>query len=354
MYKAVLSIMVAFAVSHTAIPVILEICREYQLHKSPGKRSSHITPTPELGGIAVFLGLFFSSCLFIPYHEIRGLPYIVAAFALVFIMGLKDDLLPIPVRYKFLGQAVAAFLIASKGGVRLSSLYGLLWVQDGLPSVVYFILSILIILFIINAFNFIDGIDGLAGSIGVLSSGCMGAWFYWAGVPSMAILSFALFGALLGFLKYNYSPAKIFMGDSGSTTIGLAMAVLLISFMETSSQSLDARLRVAAIPAVAICIAIVPIYDTLRVIITRLARRQFPFYPDRRHVHHLLIDYGFSHLQATGILVVANAFFILLAFSLERYLDLHPLLILILIFATVLTYLLYTLARKSRQQKPQA
>ncbi len=354
MFAIFLSFLTAFTLTYVATPHIITIARERNLCVEPDERSSHTISTPALGGIGIFSAAVFSIVMWTPFSEFANLQYILCAFIIVFLMGVKDDFSPLNPVNKIFGQALAAGILVFKSDVMLSGFYGIGYVHEipFLPLPVWTGVTIFIMLVIINAFNLIDGINGLAGSVGTLIAGTLGCWFFWAGRIELAVVSFSIVGAVLAFLKYNYTPAKIFMGDSGSLLLGTACAILIIQFidMNYAMDAADPR-RVEGVPAVAVGIMIIPLYDTMRVFTTRILRRQSPFSGDRRHIHHLLIDYGFSHMQSTGILVAVNTLFILFAFTLNAYLDVHLLLALLLGMATLLSYLLHRGVIQRRQKK---
>jgi UDP-GlcNAc:undecaprenyl-phosphate/decaprenyl-phosphate GlcNAc-1-phosphate transferase len=349
-----LSFLTAFTLTYFAIPSIISIARQKQLYDEPVARSSHKESTPSLGGIAIFAGAVFSIILWTPFNVFSNLQYVLCAMIIIFLIGAKDDISPVSPDKKLVGQLLAAAILVFKSDIRLDSLYGFLWSNEALPAWLSIPLSLFTILVIINAFNLIDGIDGLAGSVGALIAGVLGCWFYQAGATEFATLSFALLGAVLAFLRYNYSPAKIFMGDTGSLILGLVSAVLVITFIDMN-QTLPpgSAFRFEGAPAVAVGILIIPLYDTIRVFVTRILRGHSPFHADRRHIHHLLIDFGFSHLQATAALVGVNMLFVTLAFGLHDRIGVHQLLILEIVLASVFTYFLHgSVMRKRRQQEP--
>lgn len=215
-----------------------------------------------------------------------------------------------------------------------------------LPEWVVIPLSIFTIIVIINAFNLIDGINGLSGSIGALISLVLGSWFFLVDRMELAIVALSLAGAIFAFLKYNITPAKIFMGDTGSLLLGIVCSILALEFIEFHNLQPNHQYAFNSVPAVAIGILILPLFDTARVFTMRAMRGKSPFYPDRTHIHHLLIDYGFSHMQATSILVGVNVFFIMIAFGLHGVGTLN-LLFIIIGLASLLTFFLY----KSIQRK---
>ena len=204
---------------------------------------------------------------------------------------------------------------------------------------------------IINAFNLIDGINGLSGSISTLIALVLGTWFFLIGHVELAVVAFALAGSTIAFLKYNFTPARIFMGDTGSLLVGLICAILTIQFIEIHKTLQGSVYAIQAVPAVAIGILILPLFDTLRVFITRILKGKSPLTADRNHIHHLLIDCGLSHMQATGVLVVTNIFFIYIVFSLQNLGTFKLLLVIITVAISLTVLLIYMRNRHRLRQK---
>jgi UDP-GlcNAc:undecaprenyl-phosphate/decaprenyl-phosphate GlcNAc-1-phosphate transferase len=339
MYDIILGFLTAFAVTYVIIPPIIRIAINKNLCDVPGERSSHTVNTPRLGGIAIFAGLLFAIVFWTPFKDFGNLQYILCAFIIIFLIGTKDDVEGISPYKKLGGEMIAAAILVFKSNVKLSSLYGTFGVYD-IPDWFAIPLSIFTIIVIINAFNLIDGINGLSGSIGVLITFSLGAWFFLTNNTVLAIVSFSLMGAIIAFLKYNYTPAKIFMGDTGTLLVGLVSAILTIKFIELHKVLANHPLAFKSVPALAVSVLIFPLFDTLRVFVLRAIKNQSPFAPDRRHIHHLLIDSGFTHMQATYILVLVNFSFMILAFTLQSIGTLN-LLMLILLIASILTSILF-------------
>lgn len=350
MYDVILSFITAFSLTFLAIPSIISVAIKKGLVDEPGERRSHSTITPSLGGIGIFAGVIFSIILWTPFNYFGDLQYILCAFIIIFLIGAKDDIDPMNPGRKFLGQIFAAAILVFKANVKLTSLYGIFGVY-AIPEYVSIALSIFTIIVIINAFNLIDGINGLSGGIGTLISVIFGSWFFLIDRLEIAIVAFSLAGALVAFLKYNVSPAKIFMGDTGSLLLGLVCSILTIQFIELhQGLGADSPYKFAAAPSVAIGILILPLFDTLRVFTMRILRGRSPFQPDRNHIHHLLLDSGLSHMQATGVLIFVNILFIILAVKFQGIGNLY-LLLLIFAVAVLLTSILFFYARQKRIQK---
>jgi UDP-N-acetylmuramyl pentapeptide phosphotransferase/UDP-N-acetylglucosamine-1-phosphate transferase len=236
----------------------------------------------------------------------------------LFAMGLKDDLSGVNSSTKFLIQFIVCIILVVLGNIRLTSMYGVF----GIYELSYFLsvgISILLILMIVNAFNLIDGIDGLAATTGVIANGTFAALFVYIHQYELAAVSLAMAGAIIGFLKYNITPAKIFMGDTGSLLIGLISAVMAIKFMETGRLSTAAQHQIYSVPALTFAILIGPIFDTARVFIMRIANGVSPFSADRNHIHHRMLKLGFNHLQTTIILAGINISSILVVLMFSDY-----------------------------------
>lgn len=342
MYVITLSFLTAFALTYFAIPSIIHIARTKHLYDEPGERSSHKVRTPSLGGIGIFSGAIFSIVLWTPFQTFGNLQYILCALLILFLIGAKDDISPVSPTKKLVGQIMAAAILVFKSGIRLDSLYGLLGFHGYLPEWLAVIISLFTILVIVNAFNLIDGINGLAGSVGVLIAGVLGSWFFATGHIEFATVAFAMVGATLAFLKYNYSPAQLFMGDTGSLILGLVSAILVIKFIDLNFELPKTNpFRLSGGPAVAIGVLIIPLFDTIRVFATRAARGKSPFQADRRHIHHLLIDFGYSHMRATAVLVTVNIIYICLVLGLDGIVNMHLLIVLEIFLAGAGTYYLH-------------
>lgn len=346
MYEIILAFITAFSLTYFAIPSIIHIAKVKHLCDDPNDRTSHSGSIPTLGGIAIFAAVLFSIVLWTPFEIFGDLQYIICAFIIIFLIGAKDDIDPIAPSKKLIGQLLAASILVFKSKVKLTSLYGVFGIFD-LPELVSIPLSIFTIIVIINAFNLIDGINGLSGSIGALISLVLGTWFFLVDRMELSIVALSLTGAIFAFLKYNFTPAKIFMGDTGALLLGVVCSILALEFIEFHHAYPDHKYAVQSVPAVAIGILILPLFDTARVFAMRAAKGKSPFYPDRTHIHHLLIDLGLTHMQGTAVLVFTNALFIVLAFGLNSIGTLN-LLSLILGLATVLTLLLYFSVKRKK------
>lgn len=304
----------SFIISIFAIPAVIRVADEKGLFDVPDSRKLHTKAIASLGGVGIFIGFFLSTLLKISIYDNPEFQYFLAAALLTFFLGIKDDILILSASKKFLGQLAAAAIVIHMGGIHIDSMHGFLGITKLAPYVSYPLTYITIIV-IVNAFNLIDGVDGLAGSLGILTTAVFGTYFMMAG-PAFAAyagLAFSLTGALCAFLIFNYHPAKIFMGDSGSLLLGLVNAILVIKFI-TVADAVNGSFPVTSSVAVGFSILLIPLLDTLRVFSVRIVSGRSPFSADRNHIHHLLLDRGLNHSQVTHVCLLMNASFILLAY----------------------------------------
>ncbi|RYY69078.1 MAG: undecaprenyl/decaprenyl-phosphate alpha-N-acetylglucosaminyl 1-phosphate transferase, partial [Chitinophagaceae bacterium] len=295
MYNILLSAALAFIITFFAIPVIIQIAKDKKLFDEPDERKVHKTVIPTLGGLGIFAGFIMAFLVGTPFGSSNELQYFVAAAVVIFFLGLKDDILVISASKKFIGQLIAAGILIRYAGVEITNMHGFLGVEQ-IPQFASVALSFFTIIVITNSFNLIDGVDGLAGSLGLVTTLIFGIYFFNIGQITYAVMALAMSGSILSFLIYNFSPAKIFMGDTGSLLLGLINSILVIKFINSAGIA-PGKIDFPAAPAIGFAILIVPLFDTLRVFALRILDRRSPFSPDRNHVHHFLLDLGFSHKQ---------------------------------------------------------
>ena len=302
-----------------AIPSILHVARARHLYDDLGHfRKQHDHGIPRLGGVGIFVSFTITSLLFSMTDKSLPVNYLLTACIILFAMGLKDDLSGVNSRTKFFIQFLTALILVVMGNIRLTSMYGVF----GIGNVPYWpsvALSVLTIILIVNAFNLIDGIDSLAGATGVVANTCFAGLFIYMHQYELAAVSLAMTGALVGFLKFNVTPAKIFMGDTGSLLIGLISAIMAIKFIELNKFTATKSPDIYSAPALSVAILIGPIFDTLRVFVLRLYSGVSPFKADRKHIHHRMLRLGFTHLQAAMILVGLNLLCVILALTFRSY-----------------------------------
>lgn len=342
-----LSIVLAFILAVVCIPSIVSISVKKHLFEEFNERTVHKKVVPSLGGIAIFIGFIVSVILSSNSHSLDEIKYIIASIFLMFFIGLKDDLITVSNRKKFIIQVFAALLLIFLGNIRLTHFHGFL----GLHEVDVYtgsLATLFLMILTINAYNLIDGIDGLASGLAILGALVFGVLFVIANEFEYAIMSFALVGSLIGFFIYNVfgTENKIFMGDTGSLVIGLTISALLVKFNEIdSSPNLHAALQKG--PTLSFAIVLVPLIDTLRVFSIRIKRGKSPFAPDTNHVHHRLLRLFGNHLKVSITIILVNIVFILIALALNyTSLNIHIVFLIIIALALFASYIPAILIKK--------
>jgi UDP-GlcNAc:undecaprenyl-phosphate GlcNAc-1-phosphate transferase len=343
---AVVLFLTALLGTMICIRSVIAVAREKHLFDEPSEeRKIHIYKTPNLGGVGIYCAFLFAIALVIPTNTLPYFNSFVAASLIIFAIGLKDDLVGLGPTKKFLAQIAAAGIIAILGDIRLTSFHGLFGVGE-ITYPLSILITILINIFIYNAINLIDGIDGLAGSLGLLGSITFAICFYMSNSPGDFLLAIAFAGSLIGFLYYNITPAKTFMGDTGSLFVGFMLSLFCLRFVELNKHSVS---LFSAAPAIALSIIIIPVVDTVRIFMFRVLRGRSPFVADSNHLHHRFINMGFSHLQTTLILVFTNAGFIAAAFLL-RSIGNAQLISFLIFLAIMINFLFWNLSKTERKQ----
>ncbi|CAG0950288.1 MAG: undecaprenyl/decaprenyl-phosphate alpha-N-acetylglucosaminyl 1-phosphate transferase [Bacteroidetes bacterium] len=301
-----LPILTSFVIVLFSTPAFIRVAKLKGLFDMPDeKRKLHKSKVPSMGGIMIFAGTLFSYLLWYPSIEIGSLKYIIPCILSLFFVGIKDDLYGASPLMKLIAHGIVAFIMVFLAQVKLTSMHGLFNIRE-LPEWGGVALSLFTYIVVVNAYNLIDGLDGLAGGVGLIASVVFGTWFFMVGDYPYAVLAFSLAGSLAAFLIFNFSPAKIFMGDSGSLTIGFILCVMAIELIEYDSVKVPIHLIHISKPILTMAILAYPLTDTLRVFIYRTIKGVSPFSADQNHIHHKLLRLGLSHQQAVGLIYLMN------------------------------------------------
>ncbi len=348
-YAYILTFLTAFGITYFSIPAIIRLSLVKRLYDQPDERKKHNARISPLGGMAIFGGMIVSFVFFTAHLANPALNSVLVALFILFITGVKDDLYPLTPYKKLIGQVLAVAIVIFQGDIRLESFYGLFDIHE-LHYSVSVVLSFLFFLAIINSWNFIDGINGLSSALGIVVSVTYGIWFYFLEEDLFLILSMAMAGSQLAFLRYNLVNAKIFMGDSGSMILGFLASLLTMYYLQSNERMTDPVLRHIDAMVFAFAVLIIPVVDTLRVVALRVfVFKRSPFAADRNHIHHVLLDIGLNHVKATALLVSVNIAFIVLTFLLNDYLRAKYLLLGISLLAFGLSQIPFLI--KNQQKK---
>lgn len=328
--KTVLVFLVALLSAVFILPKLSAIALRIGLVDYPTTRKDHGEPRSLVGGIGLVIAATFSSLCFISLQGFRG--FFLGLSVLLF-TGFLDDFKELGPYQKFSAQILACVLMMYMSNVYLTSFGELLgaWPLD-LPRVnwIVWLVTIFCIVGVINAINMIDGLDGLAGGIAFIAFSSFAIHASLVGKESLMLLNFALAGAVLGFLRYNWSPAMLFMGDAGSLCLGFSLGYMSLALTQGDGSGVR--------PVVALLILAVPITDTVVVMAKRIIRGESPFKADRHHLHHLFLRFGMSRETAVRV-ILALATLLSLATLLGPLYQLPDRYLFLIFFGYLLTYL---------------
>ena len=323
-----------FVLSLLLIPKIRSIAIKLNLSDAPDVRSSHTTPVPTFGGVIFYVSyifiLFFAQNLDVNHVSVT----LLVSISILFFTGLLDDFRNLSPRIKFLFQIIGVAILMFQPDFRIVSLHGFMGVYE-IPIAVSIAGSMFFLLALINAFNLIDGIDGLSGITGIIIASFYSFVLFKLGYYFYLSISLATIGTLLAFLRFNFSiKRKIFMGDTGSLVIGLVLGLLTLKLMAVGDAAHNSlSFNRSQLPLFLAGVLFIPTLDTIRVMLLRFTKGVSMFKPDRNHIHHILIDFGFSHRKASFCIGFINFLVASIMFyAIQEFTILISLLILISMF----------------------
>lgn len=305
----------ALTLTLVIVPIIKKIAVKVNLVDKPNYRKVHTTPVPLVGGISIaFTALLVilisgNRLLFL----IEYLPIVTSGFVLL-IVGVIDDKKDVSAKYKLAIQLLLSLLI-SFSGIRISSLYGLLGIYE-IAIWAQYLITIIVITGVVNAFNLMDGVDGLVGGLAALGFTMFLLASLYFNDYYLGKISVIFIGGIVGFLRFNLSKKKIFMGDSGSLFLGFVLITLGIKFMEEHGSSQNGY---AYGFLMLVSFFSIPVLDSLRVYLARIKRGNSPFKADKSHLHHLLLNIGLTHKKVAVSVVSCSMIFFFLGFGLISY-----------------------------------
>jgi UDP-GlcNAc:undecaprenyl-phosphate GlcNAc-1-phosphate transferase len=309
-----LAFVVALSITAALIPLLARWAPTIGLTDRPGPRKVHAAPVPRVGGLAMAAGLLAPLLLTVPLTApVRGL---LLGLAVLLLFGLWDDRFTLGYRAKFAGQVIAVGLAMIVGGIHIGPLAfaGL----DSLPGPVTTLITFVFLIGITNAVNLADGLDGLAGGLVLLCLCAIALFATMGGHAAVTLIALIEAGAVLGFLRFNTHPARIFMGDSGSQMLGFSVGALALLATQGSNSPLSAALPLLLLG--------LPIVDTLTVMLTRLRAGRSPFSADNNHLHHRLLALGFAHREAVLLIYLLQVGLVLCAYFMRFDSDLDVIL----------------------------
>ncbi len=339
-YILLFGFITAFIVVLLTMPSLIKVARMKHLVDEPSEsRKLHHRSVPTIGGIIIFAAIIFSYALWFPEgnsvsvrdeglrelykamgHAYKDFKFLLAAMVLLFFIGVKDDIIGFSPVKKLVGHMMVGYILVIMAGIRITNMHGIFGLYE-LPGYVSIGFSLFVYVVLVNAMNLIDGVDGLAGGVGLIAALAYGAWLFLAGDVALSLLAVVLAGALLGFLIFNYHPARIFMGDSGSLIIGAILSVLAMKVVDHDTSRLPIQLQQLPTPIFAMAVLAYPLVDTLRVFVVRMSRGISPFAADKNHIHHRLLALGLGHRGTTAAIYAYVIAVIALSFVTRKW---HP------------------------------
>ena len=299
---------VAFVVTTLIYPYVLAFARKHNIVDNPSARKLQRVPVPVMGGTAVFIGFVTTvivGSFFLPSERMFK---ITSLLFVMYVIGVWDDMKDVSAAFRFLIELLIIWLMIIMLGVELNDFHGFLGI-DEIPDMVSVPLSLVAGVGIINAINLIDGVDGYCSTYGTMACISFAIIFFLAGAMPAFTLALITIGSLLPFFFHNVfgKTSKMFLGDGGSLMLGTLLAFFMFNTL-TSGSLCDQRFDDSGLSLAAFSLAVlaVPVFDTLKVMIFRVAHGQSPFHPDKTHLHHLFIEMNFSHLTTSLIIVTCN------------------------------------------------
>lgn len=293
-------------------PKLVKIALMKGIVDNPDERKLQRVPVPVLGGVAVFFGAVAGIGCTNALVDCSQLFIVVMAMMIMLYVGTMDDILNLTPSLRFLIEICTVLVLVFVGNYRIDDFHGL-WGIGAIPYTASVMLTVFAAVGIINATNLIDGVDGLMSGFCVMASVMFGTLFFLAGDAMMTVLAAVSAGALIPFFLHNVfgKTSKMFIGDGGAMVMGVVMSIFVIKVLQSNSPSalhVDPNMGLVAFT---LAVLSVPVFDTLRVMSTRLLRSKSPFHPDKTHLHHLFIELGFSHTGTTVAILTLNALVVL-------------------------------------------
>ncbi|MBB6091266.1 UDP-GlcNAc:undecaprenyl-phosphate GlcNAc-1-phosphate transferase [Povalibacter uvarum] len=301
----ILGFVLAMSVTMALIPPLMQLAVRFNVLDAPGERKVHSTPVPRVGGIAMCAATLLT--LLLSGEFAQPMPAFLAGITVLLLFGVWDDRVTLSATPKLVGQAIAVLVVMVGGDVSIATLT--FDERYTLPSWVAQPLTFVFLLGVTNAINLADGLDGLAGGTTLLSLSALALLALTSGNPFVGGVAIAIIGAILGFLRYNTHPARVFMGDGGSQILGFSAGVLAVVLTQDATAPLSAALPLLILG--------VPIIDTLMVMTQRILEGRSPFHADRNHIHHRLLALGFDHHEAVMTIYALQSAFFLIAWCLR-------------------------------------
>ncbi|MDI9337415.1 MAG: MraY family glycosyltransferase [Alphaproteobacteria bacterium] len=341
-FKIFVLFLTALIICVSITPILIKVLKRFNLTDDPEWRKIHKSKTPTMGGIGFIFASFISILIWVGWKDLAEIREVFLATFCMILVGIRDDSVNLRPLYKLFVQIFAAELVINTEKLNVFSFIN---IND--PSIFLIILfhiaTLIFIIGLTNASNLIDGIDGLAGTYICFVFSFLGFWFLLNNFFTYALCLFAFTGGVVGFLVYNWQPAKIFMGDTGSLPLGFILSIAILFFVQ-HNLLLPESIWYKFNNNLSILIAVIylPALDTFRVMFKRIVNSKSPFLADKNHLHHILVRVGFSHKQSTITLVLLNFVVLLVVVLLKNQNEWYS----ILFLALISVFIIYFISNK--------
>ena len=322
---------VSLVISMLLVPPLIRLAPLIGAIDLPDARKVHTHAIPRIGGIAMIIGVMVPALFWLPLDQ-NHLSMLLAFLVLLF-FGIWDDRSNLHYRIKFIGQFIAVLIVVFGADVVVRNMP---FLESPLPDYIAIPFTLFALVGITNAINLSDGLDGLAGGTTLLTFCMIGFIGFQSGSYELVMLCMVVAGAIMGFLRHNTYPARIFMGDTGSQFLGFSAGVLVVV--------LSQKVNVAMSPVIPLLLLGLPILDTFAVMAQRIYEKRSPFTADKNHIHHKLLALGFDHYEAVLVIYVVQCIFVALAFVL-RYESDALIFSFYIVFSSVVLFLFHRATR---------
>ena len=317
-YTIIIPFFIALLLVGWIHPRLVKIALLKNIVDNPDARKLQRTPVPVLGGVAVFFGVVIAIGCMSSVVDCSGLPVVIMAMMAMLYTGTMDDILSLSPGLRFVIEIVVVLLLIFVGGYCIDDFHGL----RNIGRFSYWCavpLTVVATVGIINAINLVDGVNGLSSGYCIMACLIFGTLFFLAGEAPMTILAAVSVGALIPFFLHNVfgKTSKMFIGDGGTLVMGVVMSVFVIEILQNGSRAAAYVDPNVGLVPFTLAVLSVPVFDTLRVMSTRILKGTSPFRPDKTHLHHMFIDLGCSHVATTLAILGVNMFVVLCWWALE-------------------------------------
>ena len=352
-YHIILPTLLAFLGTLWIHPKILKISIMKNLVDNPDARKLQRNPVPVMGGIAVFFGIVIGICSSQTMLDDSTVFRLIAAMLIMLYVGTIDDILDLSPFIRFFIEILIVGWLMYVNRASINSLWGL-WGVTEIPLWLSGPLTIFAAVGIINAINLIDGVNGLSSGFCFMASVMFAIIFHKSGNSVMTIIAISAAGAIVPFFLHNVfgNSTKMFIGDGGTLVIGTMMSMFVISILNTDSKCSEFAARGMGLVPFTLAVLSIPVFDTLRVMTTRIINKKSPFSPDKTHLHHLFIELGFSHIGTTLSILTINFLIVIawfMSYKLGAPVDIQ--LYIVIGISIFVTFVFYAIAHRQVEKK---